>query len=131
MKGVRVLIASMPRLMRELVMEIISAQPDIEVLVENQKDSAIQASVAQFLPDFLIVSLEKSDSLPGEVRELLEQYPHVKIIGIAPDRNTTIFYWASLNIWSNRIESSEEGILRALRGTLQLVERRNHELLQE
>lgn len=122
MSAVRVLVANKPRLMQELVLATISDQPDIEIVGQVQSDAEVEKTVEQTKPDFLIVALEKSDRLPAFCRTVLEKNPQMKIIAIAPNRNSTIFYWASLNIKSNRIESSEESVLRALRGKVQVVE---------
>lgn len=116
MSAIRVLVANKPRLMRELVLATISDQPDIEVVGQVQNDDEIEGAVERTQPDFVIVALEDSDSLPNRCRGLLEHHPHLRVIAIAPNRNSTICYWASLNIESNRIESSEESVLSALRG---------------
>jgi len=119
MKPIRVLVANRPRLMRELVMATISDQPDIEVVGEIQEESDIQAAVDQTQPDFLIVALDDQDRLPGFCQSILQSHSQLKIIAIAPDRNSTIFYWASLRVQSNQIEPSETGVLNALRGITQ------------
>ncbi len=116
MSAIRVLVANKPRLMRELVLATISDQPDIEVVGQVQDDEEIETAVEQTRPDFLIVALEDSDLLPHNCRNLLESHPHLRVIAIAPNRNSTICYSASLNIESNPIESSEESMLRVLRG---------------
>ena len=108
--------------MQELVLATISDQPDIEIVGQVQNDEEIENAVAQTRPDFLIVALEKSDRLPRTCRAVLEQHPHMKIIAIAPNRNSTMFYWTSLNIRSNRIESSEESVLSVLRGKAQTAQ---------
>jgi DNA-binding NarL/FixJ family response regulator len=119
MKPIRVLVANRPRLMRELVMATISDQPDIEVVGEIQDESEIQAAVDQTQPDFLIVALDDQDRLPGFCQSILQSHSQIKIIAIAPDRNSTMFYWASLRVQSNEIEASEKGVLNALRGITQ------------
>ena len=121
MSAIRVLVANKPRLMRELVLATISDQPDIEIVGQIQDDSEIEQAVRQTQPDFLIVALEDSDRLPQPCRILLQHHPHLKVIAIAPNRESTMCYWASLNIESNRIESSEESVLSALRGKVQLA----------
>ena len=117
MATIRVLIANRPRLIRELVMATISDQPDIEIVAELQGDSGIEAAVEQTRPDFLIVALDESDHLPRQCSFVMESHPRIKIIGIAPNRNTAIFCWTSVEIRSSQIESSEEGVLGTLRGT--------------
>jgi DNA-binding NarL/FixJ family response regulator len=119
MKSVRVLVANRPRLIRELVAATISDQPDIEVVGEVEEESGIEAAVEEMQPDFLIVALDGNDRLPHLCQSILRRHPEVKIIAIAPDRNTSVFYWASLQVRSNQIESSEAGVLGALRGAVQ------------
>ncbi len=122
MSAIRVLVANKPRLMQELVLATISDQPDIEIVGQVQNEEDIENAIKQTRPDFLIVALEKSDRLPRPCRTVLENHPQMKIIAIAPNRNSTIFYWTSLNIRSNRIESSEESVLSALRGKAQAAQ---------
>jgi DNA-binding NarL/FixJ family response regulator len=123
MKPTRVLVANRPRLMRELLMSTISDQPDIEIVGEIEEESEIARAVDRTRPDFLIVALARHDRLPTFCQSILESHPQVKIIAIAPDRNSTVFYWASLRVQSNQIEASESGVLNALRGKTQAAER--------
>ena len=122
MRAIRVLVANKPRLMQDLVLATISDQPDIEIVGQVADEAQLIATVQETRPDFLIVALEKSDRLPRACRAALENNPRLRIIAIAPNRNSTMFYWASLNIRSNRIESSEESVLSALRGNAQAVQ---------
>ncbi len=120
--AIRVLIANRPRLMRDLILATISSQPDIEIVGQVHDDTEIAGAVEQTRPDFLIVTLDEADRLPHPCRNILEHHPHLKVIAIAPNRDSTMCYWTSLNIESNRIESSEESVLSALRGKAQLVQ---------
>jgi hypothetical protein len=113
---IRVLVAARPRLMRELVIELISGQPDIEVMAEVQDDSKIADLVQEMHADCVIIGLESSDSRPEVCDSLFERYPHLKILALASERNSCIYYWATINIRSSRVETSEKGILDALRG---------------
>ena len=123
MKNIRVLVANRPRLMRELVLATVGDQPDIDIVGEIKDETNIEAAIASTQPDFLIVALEKSNRLSRICDLVLQQYPHLKVIAIAPDRNSTVFYWASLEIKSHRIEASEDGVLAALRGTARTMEK--------
>jgi DNA-binding NarL/FixJ family response regulator len=109
--------------MRELVMATISDQPDIEIVGEIQEEAEIVSAVDQVRPDFLIVALERTDRVSNICQAILRRHPQVKIIAIAPDRNCSVFYWASLRVQSNQIEASEAGVLNALRGRAQPTER--------
>ena len=119
MNSIRVLVANRPRLMRELVIATISDQPDIQVVGEIDDEVHIERAVDETSPDFLIVTLDGHDRLPDFCQAILRKHSEMKIIAIAPDRNLTVFYWAFLQVKSNRIEASEAGVLNALRGGLQ------------
>jgi len=116
MNPIRVLVANRPRLIRELLMVTISDQPDIEIVGEIQDEMDLTKAVEETRPDFLIVALEKSNRLPDVCRTILHNYPQVRIIAIASDRNISMSYWTSLHIESNQIETSEAGLLSAIRG---------------
>lgn len=120
MRKIKVLIANRPRLMRELVMATISDQSDIEVVGVLEDEPSIQKMVEQTQPDVLIITLDRPEDRPHICDVLLDRFPHLRILALAAERNNTVFYWASLDIRSNRIENSEESILNALRG-LKLV----------
>jgi hypothetical protein len=64
----------------------------------------------------LILALDRSEDRPHICDLLLDRFPHMRILALAAERNSTMFYWASLDIRSNRIENSEASILSALRG---------------
>jgi DNA-binding NarL/FixJ family response regulator len=119
MKLIRVLVANRPRLMRELVIATISDQPDIEIVGEIDQENGIELAVEQTRPDFLIVALDGPGRLPDSCRSVLKNHPTLKIIAIAADRNSTVFYWTSVLVQSNEIEASEAGVLNALRGITQ------------
>ncbi len=121
MHRIKVLIANQPRLMRDLVVATVSDQPDIEVVDVLDDEALILESIEQKHPDFLIIGLDRSDARPPLCDVLLDRFPHLCILALASDRNSTIFYWASLSIRANRVENSEEGILNALRGRKLIV----------
>lgn len=116
MSPIRVLVANRPRLIRELVMATISAQPDIEIVGEVEKESEITSAVERSRPDFLIVAMDKAKRLSPVCEAILQEHPQIKVIAISPDRKSLMFYRASLRVESNYIEASEDGVLNALRG---------------
>jgi chemotaxis response regulator CheB len=116
MKTIRVLVANQPRLMRELIVATISEQPDIEIVGEVEDESKLAREVERTLPDFLIVALEEFNEIPKVCHSILQRHPQLKIIAVSSDRNSSMFYWASLKVQSNEIEASEAGVLGALRG---------------
>jgi len=115
MKRVRVLVANQPRLMRELIMTTIADQPDIELVGEvgNQRD--LTEAVEQTRPDVLILAMDDREKYRVQCGFLLGRYPEMRILALAPEQNRALFYWAIVDIRSKSLESSEAGILDAVR----------------
>ena len=114
MRKIRVLVANYPRLMRDLVLATVSDQPDIEVLGALEDESQIARVVAKTQPDFVIVGLERPNERPAICDYLLSRYPSVKVLAVAPEQDNTVFFWSDIR--SAAIESSEESILKVIRG---------------
>ncbi len=115
MKRVRVLVANRPRLIRELVMATISDQPDIEIVGEVADEDHLIEVVEQVQPDVLILAMDEPEKRVGQCGFLLGRYPQMKILALAPEQNRGIYYWASIDIRTKPVESSEAGILNAVR----------------
>ena len=117
-KAIRVLVANRPRLMRELILTTFADQPDIEIVGEVGEESEISESVKRTLPNFVVIALDHPGKRPAICDALLREHPEVRVIAVAPEKNSIVYYWASLNIHSNDIEASEEGILNAMRSRM-------------
>jgi AmiR/NasT family two-component response regulator len=114
-KRVRVLVANRPRLMRELVMATISDQPDIEVVGEVADGGDLTETIEQVQPDVLILAMDEPEQRLGRCGFFLGRYPQMRILALAPEHNVGIFYWAIVDIRTKPLESSEAGILNAVR----------------
>jgi len=100
---IRVVVANRPRFMRELVAATISDQPDMEVVGEAQDDAEITELVERYRPDVLIIALEQPDPRPALCGFLLGRYPQMRVLALAPERNTGIAYWAFVDVGTRRI----------------------------
>jgi len=78
MKSSRVLAANSPPLIRELVVEATSDQPDIEVVGEIEEESGIETALDQTQPDFWIVALDSGDRLPESCQAVPQNHPKVR-----------------------------------------------------
>ena len=116
----RVLVANRPRLMRELVLATIEDQPDFEIVGETDNESEITEMVERTRPDYLIVGREESEGRHGLCGFLLGRYPQMKILAVGAESGS-IFYWAFVDIRSRSVETSEDGMLNALRGKSEMV----------
>lgn len=115
MKTFRVLVANKPKLMRELLRETFAEQSWIDIVGEVADESEIRSHVERTSPDLLVVTAEERGKRPEICDTLLREFPELRIIAVAPRENYTVCYWASLDIHSGDIESSEEGLLTAVR----------------
>lgn len=120
MKPLRVLVANRPRLMREMVITTIADQPDIEIVGDVEPASNLADLVDQMQPDVLIVALDEQKR-SEECGFLLGRYPRMRILALAPERNCGIFYYSIVDIRSRQVESSQVGILSALRDAPSVV----------
>jgi AmiR/NasT family two-component response regulator len=115
LKRVRVLVANRPRLVREMVIETITNQPDIEIVGEVVNEGELNDIVEQTQPDVLILSLEEPEKPLGQCGFLLGRYPRMRILALAPEQNRGVYYWAMVDIRNKPVESSEAGVLNAIR----------------
>jgi chemotaxis response regulator CheB len=114
-KTIRVLVANRPRLMRELILTTLSDQSDIEIVDQVPNEGEILASVEKTNPDFLVIAQDVLGERPVVCDLVLRQHPNVRIIAIVPHNRYSVYYWASLDIYSRNVEASEEAILGVLR----------------
>lgn len=96
-------------------MATMADQPDIEIVAEIQDESDIPSVVEKTAPEFLIIALDSSLRRPSMCDALLRQFPGIKILALAPEGHWSVFYWASFDIHALDLETSEDGILSALR----------------
>jgi len=113
--SVRVLVANRPRLLRELVLSTLAEQAGIRVVGEAGDEQDVPSLVAETKPDFLLIALDEPQGRPALCDVLLREFPALRIIAVAPNKNLGIFYWASFDIHSRTMEASEEALLEAMR----------------
>jgi len=108
--------------MRDLILATLADQPDIEIVAETESESEIPRIVEQTLPEFLVLEADSRSERPAVCDSLLRIHPEMKILALATDRNWSVFYQASFAIQATNVETSEAGILNALRSISQTVE---------
>lgn len=121
MKRIRVLVANQPRLMRELIMTTIADQPDIELIGDIGKQQDLADAVALSRPDVLIIGMDERDRYRTQCGFLLGRYPEMRILALAPQQNRAELYWAVVDVRNKALESSEAGILEAVRQHAQVI----------
>jgi AmiR/NasT family two-component response regulator len=113
--SIRVLVANRPRLLRELVMSTLSEQAGISVVGETDNEREVPSLVAKTKPDFLVIALDEPQRRPPLCDLLLREFPALRIIAVAANTNVGIYYWATFEIHSKTMETSEEALVEVLR----------------
>jgi chemotaxis response regulator CheB len=122
-KTFRVLMANQPKLMRELLVEMLEEEPWIQIVGEVTDENEIRELVHKTSPDLLVVTAEKPGQRPAICDELLREFPALRIIAVAAQESYSVCYWASLDIHADDIEPSEQGFLSAVKNVAETVTR--------
>ena len=120
-RQIRVLVANRPKLMREIIIETLAGQPDITIVGEVLDGDELLGRVQETHPDFLFIALDDPKERPAVCETILRLYPAVSIIAVSAHTNRSVRYWASFNIYSDVMESSEEAILDVMRKKSSMV----------
>ena len=123
MRKIRVLVANRPRMMRDLVIATLSDQPDIEIVGETETELGLTELVDKTRPDCVIIALDDKKSHLDLCGFLLGRYPDMRILGVSGKQSNSVCYSAFVDIRSKSIQTSEEGLLNALRNVPELAER--------
>ncbi len=102
--------------MRDLVAALIAEQADLEVVGELYDEKDLVPAVEALAPDVLVVGLGEADQIPPICTTLLAKRPDLKIVGVALEKNLSVYFWADVEVRSRPIENSERGLLEAIRG---------------
>jgi chemotaxis response regulator CheB len=113
--SIRVVVANRPRLMHQLVLSTLSGQTGISVVGETENEQEVRSLVVETRPDFLLIALDEPQKRPPLCDLLLQEFPALRIVAVAPNKNVGICYWASFEIHSKTMEASEEALLGVLR----------------
>jgi len=86
-KKIKIVLANRPRMMREVVKQMIDSQPDMEVVGEVLDPVDLLVAVRDTQADAVILDLEDSKE-PGLTSHLLAEYPNLTILGLAANGKT-------------------------------------------
>jgi chemotaxis response regulator CheB len=110
---VRVLLGGLPTLLHHAVSGAIHSQIDIEVVGVAIQPTALLLAAGELRPDVVVVGTVGGD-LPGVASHLVDQYPHITVLAIAPDGRQGLIY--ALRPQVERIDTSSTAeLLRTIR----------------
>jgi len=84
MRPVRVLFGTLPAPLHAALSEAISSQTDIEMVGVAIRPTSLLVEAGVLGADIVVVALSGA-APPGVTSHLLDQYPHIRVVAVAPD----------------------------------------------
>jgi DNA-binding NarL/FixJ family response regulator len=117
MEKIKVLLSSRPKLLSEVIRNMLEHQPDMEVIGEVIEPIKLLRAVRATLVDVVIVTPLKANGEPQLCRQLLVQHPLLKIVTQSAQGETAYLYQSG--VCKQRInDPSAQSILGAIRGAM-------------
>ena len=117
MKKIKIILASRPKMVSEVIKNLIKHEPDMEVIGEVIDPIELLRFSSKSMVDVVIVSPIKSNSEPKICKHLLAEHPPLKVITISEKGEAAYLYQSNLP----RIcieEPTGQLILRAIRDVI-------------
>lgn len=115
MQKIKVLLASRPKLLSEVIRNMIARQPDMEVLGEVLDPIELLLAVKTTGAEVVIVTPIDSEEEPRLCRHLLADHPLLKIVTLSRTGEAATLYESGSPRKRGLEEPGEEAILRAIR----------------
>ena len=112
MNEIRLLFASLPSMLSEIVRNAVEAQPDMKILHEASTLAELEAAPWP-RADVIVVAAEKG-ALPRECTRLMYERPHTRTLSISPDGRLTAM-WRLLPHGVTVEDVSPDGLVAAIR----------------
>jgi hypothetical protein len=87
----RVAIVDLPRVMREIIRDLLSDEQGLDLVVEAVADVDLSGLVDATRADVLVMSLRDA-ALPDAASRVLESHPRVRLLGVVADGRDAILY---------------------------------------
>ena len=117
MKKIRVFLSSRPKLLSEVIRNLIKHQPDMEIVGEVLDPLQLLHASRQIKVDVVIITPLKANGEPKICHFLLAEHPRLKIVTQSANGEAAYLYQAGVS--KQRIEEpSVESILSTIRKAL-------------
>src|SRR4029453_1072191 len=84
-RPVRILFGTLPPSLEDDVMDLIRSQPGIEVVGAAAPPTELLLAAGSLDVDVVVVGAPPGSEPPGIASHLLDQYPHLRVLAVAPD----------------------------------------------
>lgn len=109
---IRVRIAEMPGVLRDLVESVVAAQPDLQIVANGSTDPSIESEAVP-PADVIVVGVDTIDKVTA-FTDRLYAYPHQRVLALALDGRHAVAYELRPHI-TELGEISPDGLLAAIR----------------
>jgi len=116
MRKIKVLLAVRPRMLAEVIRNMVERQPDMEVVSEVLDPIELLLAAGTAPIDVVIVAPVDFEGKPKICRHLLAEYPQLKIVTLS-GKGDAAFLYASKSRKKRIDESSESSLLDAMRAS--------------
>ena len=116
MRKIKVLLGVRPRMLAEVIRNMVERQPDMQVVGEELDPIELLLAASTMPVDVVIVTLLNSEGEARICRHLLAEHPQLKIVTLSGKGNAAFLHVS--NSRKKRIdESSESSLLEAMRAS--------------
>jgi len=88
----RILLDGMPQMLRTIIKDIVSTDPQCEVVAELVEEANLPAQLSQTPADVIILAVKELEDIPQRFASLLARHPATRIIAIASGGNRALLY---------------------------------------
>ncbi len=85
------LVAEIPHLLQEILVSVVVAQPDMELLGWRGQDETLPDAVTRLRPDVLVLGTERKLDTE-DVAQLLARHPRMRLLAVSGDGRSTMMY---------------------------------------
>jgi DNA-binding NarL/FixJ family response regulator len=109
---VRVLFGVLPAGLQAAVSEAVAQEPDIDVVGVAATPTELLLAAGTLRADVAVIAAA-DDELPGVATHLLDQYPDIRVVAVAPEADAALLY--SLRPRLDRFSGSPLELAKAIR----------------
>ena len=91
MERIRILLVDMPRMLREIVNQSVSAQPDMEVVAEHAAHASMLSAARRSRANVVIVGDDGAE-IDERCERLALRHPDVGVLALSVDGRQTVLY---------------------------------------
>jgi len=91
LERIRILLIDMPRMLREIVGETVSAQPDMEVVAEHTYHASMLSAAITSRAQAVVVGSD-GDEVEGLCERLALQRPDLSVLAVSADGRQTVVH---------------------------------------